>query len=133
MTAANLNILARKLLRAELHARGVRDVDAAEAALAPRLRFDPETLEHVSLDLISNRPGYPNMDLAEFLEASMKSDPELFGGQTEVPGRVGQPPSHNPFLPGRRQNLTEGMKLFQENPALAVELALEAGMDLRNI
>jgi hypothetical protein len=128
---ANLDMLARKLLRAELSARGVRDVDAAEAALAPRLRFDPDTLEHVALDMLSDRPGYPNMDLGEFLEASMKSDPELFGGQTEVPGRVGQAPSYNPFEPGPRFNMTEGMKLYRENPELAVELALDAGLDLR--
>ena len=128
---ANLDVLARKLLRAELAARGVRDIDAAEAALSPRLRFDPETMEHVSLDMLSDRPGYPNMDLSEFLAVSMKSNPELFGGQTDVPGRVGQPPAHNPFMPGPRFNMTEGMKLYLDNPELAVELALDAGLDLR--
>lgn len=128
---ADLNIMARKLLRAELAARGVRDVDAAEAALAPRLYFDAERMEHIALDQISDRPGHPNADLSEFLALAMKSQPELFGGQTEVPGRVGQPPVNNPFKPGPHLNYTEGMMLYKENPALAVELALEAGMDLR--
>jgi hypothetical protein len=127
-----LETLARKLLRAELAARGARDLDAAEAAIAPRLRFDPETLEHVSLDVISARPGHPNADLAETLERTMKESPELFGGQSVPPGRVGQPPAYNPFLPGPRHSLTEGMRIFAENETLGRELMRDAGfkMDL---
>ncbi|MER2193325.1 hypothetical protein ABS771_08490 [Methylobacterium brachiatum] len=126
-----LETLARKLLRAELAARGARDLDAAEAAIAPRLHFDPETLEHVAVDVISTtKPGCPNADLSEFLAVTMKSNPELFGGQSVPPGRVGQPPAVNPFMPGPRHNLTAAMQLYRESPELARELALDAGINL---
>ncbi|MCJ2057745.1 hypothetical protein MKL09_14415 [Methylobacterium sp. J-048] len=130
MTA--LETLARKLLRAELAARGARDLDAAEAAIAPRLRFDPDTLEHIAVDVISAKAGHPNADLDEFLAVTMKSNPELFGGQSVAPGRVGQPPAHNPFLPGPRQSLTEGMRIFAADENLGRELMRDAGfkMDL---
>ncbi|WP_163006117.1 hypothetical protein [Methylobacterium brachiatum] len=126
----NLEAYARKLLRAELAARGARDIDAAEAAIAPRLRFDPETGDHVAIDLISSKPGHPNMELSEFLAVTMKSNPELFGGQSVPPGKVGQPPTRNPFKKGMDFNMTLAMKLYREDPATAIELARDAGFDL---
>ncbi|WP_163006016.1 hypothetical protein [Methylobacterium brachiatum] len=126
----NLEDLARRLLRAELAARGARDLDAAEAAIAPRLRFDPETFEHVAVDVISAKPGHPNADLAEFLAVTMKSNPELFGGQSVAPGRVGQTPAvENPFKTKSQQgfNVTEIMNLYKSDPELAKHMAEEAG------
>lgn len=128
-----LDALARRLLRAELAARGCRDIDRAEAALSPRLRFDPDSFEHTAIGMFSPKAGHPNMGLDEFLAVTMKSEPELFGGQTDVPGRVGQPPSHNPFLPGPRFNLTEGMQIFAADPTLGRELMMDAGYSMKDL
>lgn len=129
MTTAQLETLARKLLRAELSARNCTDVDATETVLAPRLRFDPETLEHVSLDLISNRSGHPNASLDEVLAAEMKARPEAFGGQAQPPGRVGQPPAGNPFrsdATAHGPNLTEIMLAYRKDPEEAEQMARDA-------
>ncbi|MER2197172.1 hypothetical protein ABS771_19990 [Methylobacterium brachiatum] len=135
-----LDILAKKLLRAELAARGARDLDLAEAYVSRMVRFDPEAGEHVgTLDHTGNpliahkRDGAPYMNLDEVLAETMRAKPDLFGGQSQAPGRVGQPPAHNPFLPGARQNLTEGMRIFADDPALGRELMMDAGYTMRDI
>ena len=65
--------------------------------------------------------------MAEFLEATMKAKPDLFGGQSTPPGRVGQPPAVNPFLPGPGMSLTEGMRIYAADEALGRRLMAEAG------
>lgn len=132
-----LDKLARKLLRAELAARGARDLDLAEAILAAKLRFDSETGEHIGIerdgsDAINfHAPGCPAMGLDDVLGETMKARPDLFGGQSTAPGRIGQPPVSNPFAKGPGHNITEAMILYRKDPELAEKLAADAGFDLR--
>ncbi|AIQ88719.1 hypothetical protein [Methylobacterium oryzae] len=139
MTPAQYDALARKLLRAELAARGARDLDVAEAYVSKMVRLDPETgdhigtVDHAGTPLISLRDGAPYMTLDEVLTETMKSKPDLFGGNTIAPGRVGQPPAHNPFAKGEHFNLTRGMEIFRQDEALGWELMSAAGyhMEIR--
>lgn len=134
--SAAIDKLARKLLRAELAARGARDLDLAEAILAAKLRFDSETGEHVGIEPdgtvgINHRaPGCPSKTLDDVLAETMTAKPELFGGKSTAPGRIGQPPVSNPFAKGPGHNITEAMILYRKDPELAVKLAAEAGFDL---
>lgn len=118
--------LARRIVIAELKARGATDPESVEALVSPRLRIDDNG------DFIAVGHGgsvLPGIRLSNVLDDVEKSNPALFG---KTAGKPSNDPS-NPFAPGAGHSVTRQMLLWRSDPERAEYLAAEAGLSIKPI
>lgn len=118
-----LTSLARRIVIAELKARGATDPESVEALVSPRLRLDDDGN---FLALGHGGSVLPGILLSHVLDDVERSNPALFG---KAAGKASADPS-NPFVKGPGFSVTAQMLLFRTDPELAEHLAAEAGLKL---
>ncbi|MER2252932.1 hypothetical protein ABS772_23730 [Methylorubrum podarium] len=119
--------LARRLVMAELAARGARNPENVESIVAPRLRLDG------SGDLVAVDHGgsvLPGKLLSDVLDDVQRSHPSLFRSPLPAGKSQGKEQS-NPFAPGPGHSITEQMILWRSDPERAEYLASEAGLRIK--
>lgn len=118
--------LARRIVIAELKARGATDPESVEALVSPRLCLDDDgnfiALGHGGSVL-------PGILLSHVLDDVERSNPALFG---KIAGKPSTDPS-NPFAPGAGHSVTKQMLMWRSDPERAEHLAAEAGLKIRPI
>lgn len=118
--------LARRLIVAELAARGANDPAAVETLVAPRLRLDANG------DFIALGHGgsvLPGILLSDVLDDVQKSNPDLFNSPVTSGSKHGKD-QNNPFATG---NVTGQMLLWRSDPERAEYMAAEAGITIKPI
>lgn len=118
-----------QIIRSTIAARHAVDVDVVEALVSRRIAMS-ETGELFATDsegmpLIGTGPDFGNVGLDAYLDRIAQERPALF----KAGGTATQT---NPFKPGPRQNITEGMRIFASDPDLGRALMNEAGYGMRN-
>ncbi|MGN7127810.1 hypothetical protein [Methylorubrum thiocyanatum] len=116
--------LAKRLIIAELAARGARNPENVESMVAPRLRLDG------SGDLVAVDHGgsvLPGKLLADVLDDVQRAHPTLFRSPLPADKSPGTDTS-NPFATG---NITGQMLLWRSDPERAEFLAAEAGITIK--
>ncbi|ARO53359.1 hypothetical protein B2G69_03765 [Methylorubrum zatmanii] len=118
--------LARRLIVAELAARGAKNPETVEALVAPRLRLDGSG-DLVAVDLGGS--VLPGKLLRDVLDDVQRSNPTMF--KFALPADIAKDKEHgNPFATG---NVTGQMLLWRSDPERAEHLAAEAGITIKPI
>lgn len=119
MSAEIIRKLASKVLRAEIAARNVRDVNTVIDAISTRIRFDDQGEIYV-VDKQGQRDTSKTFD--KFLEEVKINRPDLFRGA----GSPNTGGNANPFLKGPNFSITNQMFMMKSNPELAADYQAEA-------
>ncbi|MCJ2039516.1 hypothetical protein MKK55_11275 [Methylobacterium sp. J-059] len=141
MTNPDIAALKRELAEAKAELAASRRSEAVRSAVAKRSFADPAAVEAMVVPRIttnengqivavdehgSYRIGKADgayMSVNEVLDEIERTDPDVHMAETRNVRLV------NPFL-AKTQNLSDAMILFRENPELAREYALKAGINL---
>ena len=116
--------LARRIVIAELKARGARNPENVESIVASRLRLD-DAGDFIAVD--HGGSVLPGKLLADVLDDVQRSNPTLFRSPLPADKSPGTDTS-NPFATG---NITGQMLLWRSDPERAEFLAAEAGITIK--
>lgn len=119
MSSEIIRKLASRVLRAEVAARNVKDVNTVIDTISTRIRFDDQGEIYV-VDKQGLRDQSKTFDT--FLEEVKINRPDLFRGA----GSPNTGGNANPFLKGPGFSITNQMFLIKSNPELAEEYQAQA-------
>ncbi|MFD6319884.1 hypothetical protein [Methylorubrum thiocyanatum] len=119
--------LAKRIVIAELKARGARNPENVESMVATRLRLN-DAGDFIAVD--QGGSALPGKLLADVLDDVQRSNPSLF--RSPLPagpaGKAHGTDTSNPFATG---NITGQMLLWRSDPERAEFLAAEAGITIK--
>lgn len=119
MSSEIIRKLASRVLRAEIAARNVRDVNTVIDTISTRIRFD-DAGEIYVVTKDGQRDHTASFD--SFMDEVKVNRPDLFKGA----GSPNTGGNKNPFMKGSSFSITNQMFLIKSNPELAEEYKAEA-------